>query len=412
MNNERGVAKIYIIILLVSAFVFFGLSSIPLLSNTLISFQLVGDENIFIPVDSEYIDYGYIATFNGKKYDNVEVNGEVDTEKIGTYEIDYTLTFFSYKRILTRTITVVDGTAPTIELSGDEYIYLEVGKSYEEAGYLALDNIDGDLTDSVKVDGEVDTSNPGVYEINYSVKDSSDNITKITRTIEIITVNPLTMSVQDFNLDYYFKDVTLEPDENTYDFLKDTILVGDSNTTYLYRHGQYLPASQIWGKNGLNVSQINSSTFTTFGNGATVTFEQAMANQHPKYLILNVGITCVEFFNADKFKSELRLFIDNMNKNHSDVKLLITALFPIHQGSYNASTQKKINEFNYYIGEICEEYKIPFINFAQTVKGSDGLADRNLFECYEQINCGFHLNEKGKKKYVDYLKHLNFEKEM
>ncbi|MBR6133394.1 MAG: DUF5011 domain-containing protein [Bacilli bacterium] len=412
MDNERGIVRIYVIVLLVSAFSFFGMTIIFFIANTLISFRLIGDENVFVPIGSEYVDYGYVATFNNKRYDKVVVIDNVDTSKLGKYEVNYSLTFLCFTRELTRVVNVVDNVLPELSLYGNDYVYLEIGSPYIEAGFDAVDNLDGDITDKVVVNNNIDIETPGVYEVVYSVKDSSDNYVKTTRKVEVISVNPLTMSIKDFNLDYYFKRVTLVPDEQEYDYLKDAILVGDSNTTYLYRHGKYMPANQIWGKNGLNVAQINSSTFTMFDTNRTVTFEEAMASVSPKYLILNVGITSVEFMTADKFKEELLKFINNMRTNHSDVKLVITALLPVHQGSYNYTTQKKINEFNYYIGEICEEYSIPFVNFAQTVKGTDGLANKSLFECYETINCGFHLNESGKKKYVDYLKHLNFEKEM
>ena len=412
MDKERGSIRIYIIILLVSSFSFFAMSSLPILSRTLVKFQLIGDDNVFVSVDSNYVDYGYTSTILGKQYNHVKTISDVDTSKIGKYEITYIMNFLLYKRELKRTVNVIDNVAPTIELVGDEQIYLELGNNYEEPGYLAIDNVDGDITENVKVDNNIDTNAPGSYSIKYSIRDSSDNVFGVVRNVEVRAVNPLTLSIPDYNLNYYFQDVTLKYEEQEYDFMKDTVMLGDSNTTYLYFHGKYMPAGQIWGKNGLNVSQINNSTFKMFNTGQLYTFDQAMAIKRPKYLILNVGITCVEFFTADKMKSELKIFIDKMRNEYSDVKLIISALLPIHQGSYNASTQKKINDFNYYIGEICEEYRIPFINFAQEVKAKDGLADRNLFECYEQINCGFHLNETGKRKYVDYLKHLNFEKEM
>jgi hypothetical protein len=382
------------------------------IANSLISFRLIGDENVFVSVGTEYVDYGYVATFNNKRYDKVVVTDNVDTSTLGKYEVKYSLTFLNFTRELTRVVNVVDDVNPDLSIYGNDYIYLEIGQPYIEEGYEAIDNLDGDLTDQVVVSNNVNINAPGIYEVLYSVKDSSDNYVKTTRKVEVISVNPLTMSIKDFKLDYYFRKVTLTPDDKEYNYLKDAILVGDSNTTYLYRHGKYMPANQIWGKNGLNISQINSSTFTMFDGNREVTFEQAMASVSPKYLILNVGITSVEFMNADRFKEELLKFINNMKTNHSDVKLIITALLPVHQGSYNYTTQKKINEYNYYIGEICEEYGIPFVNFAQTVKGNDGLANKSLFECYETINCGFHLNESGKKKYINYLKHLDFEKEM
>jgi len=68
-----------------------------------------------------------------------------------------------------------DTEAPIITLHGDNPMYLYVGDAYEEPGYEAFDNVDGDLTDEVVVTGDVDTSTPGDYTLVYTVTDSSGN---------------------------------------------------------------------------------------------------------------------------------------------------------------------------------------------------------------------------------------------
>jgi hypothetical protein len=78
-----------------------------------------------------------------------------------------------------------DSSSPVIFLQGDNPVTLIVGDSYNDAGYSALDDIDGDLTNSVLVVGTVDTLNAGNYEISYSVSDSSGNETTISRTVQV-----------------------------------------------------------------------------------------------------------------------------------------------------------------------------------------------------------------------------------
>ena len=49
----------------------------------------------------------------------------------------------------------------------------------------AFDKEDGDLTDKIKVDGQIDTSKSGKYQIKYHVTDSDGAIKISTRYIEV-----------------------------------------------------------------------------------------------------------------------------------------------------------------------------------------------------------------------------------
>ena len=89
-----------------------------------------------------------------------------------------------------RTVNVIqDTTAPVITLIGSANISLELGDSFSDPGATATDNVDGDLTSSIVVGGDVvDTNTAGSYVITYNVSDSAGNAaTQVTRTV---TVNP------------------------------------------------------------------------------------------------------------------------------------------------------------------------------------------------------------------------------
>ena len=79
----------------------------------------------------------------------------------------------------------MDTQAPVISLSGDTEITLEAGSNYEEAGFSAVDNYDGDITDKVETSAEVDTYTTGDTTIVYSVKDSSGNEAFTERVIHV-----------------------------------------------------------------------------------------------------------------------------------------------------------------------------------------------------------------------------------
>ena len=120
-------------------------------------------------------------------YDNLDKNL---TDKVTKYidgnQLYYSITDSSGNNtIVKRDIEIIDNEAPNIILLGYENIYLLQGTNYEEPGFTAYDNCDGDLTDKVIVEGTVDVDKVGEYSISYSVEDSSGQKQTKIRTIHI-----------------------------------------------------------------------------------------------------------------------------------------------------------------------------------------------------------------------------------
>ena len=85
-----------------------------------------------------------------------------------------------------KTQTQKDTEKPVITLFGDEEITIIVGEEYEELNATAMDNVDGDITDNIKITGEVDTSKVGTYTITYTVSDAAKNKATKNRTIIVV----------------------------------------------------------------------------------------------------------------------------------------------------------------------------------------------------------------------------------
>src|SRR5699024_8243393 len=81
-----------------------------------------------------------------------------------------------------------DTVEPVITLNGDNPMELEVGEEYVEPGATAEDDVDGELTEHIKIDGKVITDEPGEYEVTYTVSDAAGN--KATETRTVIVVEP------------------------------------------------------------------------------------------------------------------------------------------------------------------------------------------------------------------------------
>jgi hypothetical protein len=83
-----------------------------------------------------------------------------------------------------------DLTAPRITLTGDKVIELTVGTEYEELGATAVDNIDGDLSEEIKIESRVNTDQVGEYYVIYRVTDTAGNLAVETRTVKVVAAQP------------------------------------------------------------------------------------------------------------------------------------------------------------------------------------------------------------------------------
>ena len=144
---------------------------------------LIGDEKIIITRNSDYIEPGYKA-YNKKKKDvtnQVQVTSNLDTSKVGEYEILYSVNGMN----VVRYVTVTEGDT-YIYLKGKVNMYLEKWEKYIEPGYQVYDSIDQNLTEKVKISGTVNTSKVGTYQLTYSVVNSRNATVTVKRTIVVV----------------------------------------------------------------------------------------------------------------------------------------------------------------------------------------------------------------------------------
>jgi hypothetical protein len=81
---------------------------------------------------------------------------------------------------------VLDTEAPVITLIGESTISINQDETYTELGATATDNVDGDLTASIIIESEVDSSSPGTYTVTYNVSDAAGNAaTEVIRTVNV-----------------------------------------------------------------------------------------------------------------------------------------------------------------------------------------------------------------------------------
>lgn len=150
----------------------FTLSVIPL-----------GERDMVLSYGEAYTEAGALADFHGSRFLRdgfwdipITQTGSVDTSRVGTYTLTYRAEFGLWRTDAVRTVTVVDTIAPSITLMGEQELYVLPNTQYQEAGFTAYDEYDGDITERVTCtrDGE---------RIVYRVSDSSGNTAEVYRTV-------------------------------------------------------------------------------------------------------------------------------------------------------------------------------------------------------------------------------------
>ncbi|MEG2610402.1 MAG: DUF5011 domain-containing protein, partial [Bacilli bacterium] len=153
----------------------------------------------------------YTATFNGKRIQsNIKIKSNINNKELGTYKINFKYKHKNrtYQRNLK--IEVKDLSKPIITLKEGNSIVVIINEKFNDPGYAAIDNYDGNLKDKVITEGTVDTKKEGIYTIKYSVTDSNGNRAIEKRKVEVTKSSPLTMNLKEFSLDSYYKDIQLQ----------------------------------------------------------------------------------------------------------------------------------------------------------------------------------------------------------
>ena len=141
-----------------------------------------GEREITVEYGGIYEDAGAEAMFSGTHiYQDgiatpVTVTGDVDVWSLGTYEIRYHTSYERWVKEETRIVHVVDSEKPRIWLKSSPAHYTMPGESYQEEGFVARDNHDGDITDQVV---RTDLGK----QIIYWVEDASGNDVTVSRKV-------------------------------------------------------------------------------------------------------------------------------------------------------------------------------------------------------------------------------------
>src|SRR5690606_30598216 len=152
---------------------------------------LNGVDSLFLEVYNPYTEDGYQANDNYDQNPLTSVSGVVNTNKLGTYLINYCAEDQSGNRTCAvRKVVVGDTTRPVLTLLGSNPDTVDRWQTYVDPGYSIDDNYD--VLAFVELGGApVPTWDAGEYVISYVAKDHSGNISDTLKRIVRVIENPL-----------------------------------------------------------------------------------------------------------------------------------------------------------------------------------------------------------------------------
>lgn len=212
MKKQRkkvlGSSTIALILTLIIAIVVLVLLKIVNLAISTTEFTLLGEKNITIEVGNEYKEEGYIAECGYKKVnDKVKVTSNINTNRLGNYEVIYNLKidYLGINETLVRKVCVIDTKIPNLTINGEKEEKIYIGEKYSVPTCTAIDNYDGDITNNVKIQSNLNLKKAGTYEIVYSVSDSSGNeaLDKVIVQVKQKKNPYIVVSISNQTLKYY-----------------------------------------------------------------------------------------------------------------------------------------------------------------------------------------------------------------
>ena len=205
-NINRNILIITILIIAALLIFIFGIN------KWRIEFKLNGEPSVTSECGEPYRDQGAGAQVTGSILSFVHhpINVTVSTERVnihepGTYTVTYSAKFMWLSASTTRDVVIVDTTPPVIELKHIDDYYTLPHHAYEEEGFTATDNHDGDITSKV-----VSEERDG--HVYYTVSDQYGNKATADREIFYDDRNAPVFSFPSGEEGFLFQGETWEDD--------------------------------------------------------------------------------------------------------------------------------------------------------------------------------------------------------
>ena len=345
----------------------------------------------------------FMATANNQDVTkDTRFTSNIQPKKEGIYSV--TFTYKRYKRVMK--IEVKDTGKPNITLIEGEVIKLPINEKYIEPGYEAIDNLDGNITDKVKVEGIVDETKVGRYTLIYTVKDSRGNKTVKNRFVEVFDKTPDQMTLREFSLEGFFKNTILkETKDGKEKYSNQFTFIGDSTALY-YVMNKTISGKQLWHREKILLNNVFNTNIMINHQDSGKKLLDAYNESKPSHVLLMFGTDSAGSMEINDFISNYQRLITEMKRINPNGVIIVQSILPVSsyydENSRNLNNNK-INKLNYYLAKMCEELNISFLNTAEALKNSQGQL-KDEFYRDSATESGIYLNEEANEVAMKYFR--------
>ena len=253
-----------------------------------------GQINVTTTKGSSYTDEGVIISDNIDVNISPDITSDLNVNQVGTYFVTYNATDSSGNSAtsVTRTVNVVDVSAPVITILGSNPATLNAGSVYSDAGATAIDDVNGNVTSNIITTGAVNPNVLGTYTIIYTVEDTAGNEATATRIINVIDNIVPTIAFGTNGNSTYAKT------RSTTVTVSDNVAVNTSSLKYQWT---------------ISITTPTEVSFaTSFTNGGTLSTPASVTGGYYLWILAkdttgNTTITRTNIFNLDNTKPVITL---------------------------------------------------------------------------------------------------------
>lgn len=397
-KKRRLKVKNIMIFLFLIVMIVLGIGSLKPKSDFQVSLK-----NLEVNYGSEY-EPVFTATYKGSQVTSkVTYENSIDTKKLGKQKIVFTYQTKDNVVKVEKTVIVKDLKGPMITLKRGEHLVLLKDSEFIEPGYTAMDNLDGDISNRVKVSGKVNSKKEGTYTLTYTVQDKNKNKTEVKRIVEVTSDSPIDQDIKEFSLDGYFEDVILkETKDYGEEYTDEFIFAGDSMALYYVING-LVPGKRLWHQISINPETALTSPIYINHIDTGKTFVENLKEKEPKKMIFTLGTNGAAYMKTEYFVECYRKLLEKMQKASPNTLIIVQSIPPVdskYDRNDNGINNQKINNLNYYIAQMCSELNIPFLNSAEAMKDENGACKKGY--CIEKD--GIHPTKAGQTVMLEYMR--------
>lgn len=193
--------------------------------------------------------------------------------------------------------------------------------------------------------------------------------------------------------------------EDTY--FDGAVFLGDSRTEGLSLYSG-LKTGHFYTSVGATVESVFSKKNFETQNGEKIPLLDAVAGEDCDKIYVMLGINELGWTKTKTYHDQYAKLIDRLRADHPEAKIVLQSIPPVGDKQEAKKTyvnNERIAVYNGVIKDLAEEKECYFLDVAACLTGGDGLLPRDWnFD-------GIHLNPKGCKVWLDYLRTHSLEED-